>query len=70
MARDEHGDLAALLGEDREALPLAGIPLGRWYPELEDCLLIAVTEKRTREDIERLASCLDPATHKAAAIHA
>ena len=26
----------------------AGVPLGRWYPDLADCLLVAVTEKRTR----------------------
>jgi len=35
---------------------LAGVPLGRWYPELSDCLLVAVTEKRTREEIDRLAA--------------
>ncbi len=36
---------------------LVGPSLGRWYPELADCLLVAVTEKRTRDDIDRLA-CL------------
>ena len=37
----------------------AGVPLGRWYPELSDCLLVAVTEKRTKEEIDRLATvCL------------
>ena len=35
---------------------LAGPALGRWYPELADCLLVAVTEKRTRDEIDRLAS--------------
>ena len=34
----------------------AGVPLGRWYPKLSDCLLVAVTEKRTKEEIDRLAS--------------
>jgi glycine dehydrogenase subunit 1 len=34
----------------------AGVPLGRWYPELSDCLLVAVTEKRTKEEIDRLAA--------------
>jgi glycine dehydrogenase subunit 1 len=34
----------------------AGVPLGRWYEELSDCLLIAVTEKRTRAQIDRLAA--------------
>lgn len=37
---------------------LVGPSLGRWYPELADCLLVAVTEKRTRDDISRLASLL------------
>ena len=36
----------------------AGVPLGRWYPEWADCLLVAVTEKRTRAEIDRLASVL------------
>ena len=36
----------------------AGIPLGRWYPRLADCLLVAVTEKRTREEIERLVAAI------------
>jgi glycine dehydrogenase subunit 1 len=35
---------------------LAGVPLGRWYPQLDDCLLVAVTERRTKEEIDRLAS--------------
>jgi glycine dehydrogenase subunit 1 len=34
----------------------AGVRLGQWYPELADCLLIAVTEKRTKAEIDRLAS--------------
>ena len=34
----------------------AGVPLGQWYPQLDDCLLVAVTEKRTKEEIERLAA--------------
>jgi glycine dehydrogenase subunit 1 len=31
-----------------------GIALGRWYPELADSILIAVTEKRTKEEIDAL----------------
>ena len=34
----------------------AGVPLGRWYPELADCLLVAVTEKRTKAEIDRMAA--------------
>ncbi|HXE52673.1 MAG TPA: aminomethyl-transferring glycine dehydrogenase subunit GcvPA, partial [Tepidisphaeraceae bacterium] len=37
---------------------LAGYPIGRDYPELSDCLLIAVTEKRTRAEIDRLVELL------------
>ena len=31
-----------------------GIALGRWYPELADCILVAVTEKRTKDEIDSL----------------
>ena len=36
-------------------------PLGADYPEYEDGLLVAVTEKRTRQDIDRLADVLGAA---------
>jgi glycine cleavage system P protein (glycine dehydrogenase) subunit 1 len=35
-----------------------GYPLGRDYPEHADCLLVAITERRTRADIDRLADAL------------
>ena len=38
-----------------------GYPLGADYPEYEDGLLVAVTEKRTRQDIDRLADVLGAA---------
>src|SRR3990172_2847267 len=31
---------------------LAGVPLARWFPSLQDCLLVAVTEKRTKKEID------------------
>jgi glycine dehydrogenase subunit 1 len=37
---------------------LAGLPLGEYYPGMENDLLIAVTEMRTREQIDRLAELL------------
>ena len=37
-----------------------GYALGRDYAELDDALLVAVTEKRTPEDIDRLAEVLGP----------
>ena len=38
-----------------------GYPLGRDYPELADGLLVAITERRTRADIDRLAAVLGAA---------
>ena len=49
----------------REALAAArakgvypGYPLGRDYAGLDDALLVAVTEKRTVEEIDRLVEAL------------
>ena len=36
----------------------AGFPLGRYYPGMERYLLVAVTEKRTKEEIDRYAKAL------------
>ena len=38
---------------------LAGPALGRWFPELDRCLLIAITEKRTSDDIAALAQAIE-----------
>jgi glycine dehydrogenase subunit 1 len=38
---------------------LGGLPLGRFYADLEDCWLLCVTEKRTREEIDRLVGHLE-----------
>lgn len=53
------GDAAAALRRAQKAGILAGVPLGRWYPELDDALLIAVTEMHGAEEIERLAEVLN-----------
>ena len=45
---------------------LAGVPLGQWYPELDDCFLVAVTEKRTKQEIDALARALAKNQHPAA----
>ena len=37
----------------------AGFPLGRYYRGMENYLLVAVTEKRTREEIGRFAEALE-----------
>jgi glycine dehydrogenase subunit 1 len=39
----------------------AGYPLGREYPEHEDGLLVAITERRSREQIDALADALGAA---------
>ncbi len=39
----------------------AGFPLGRYYEDLENYLLVAVTEKRTREEIDMYARELEAA---------
>jgi len=41
-----------------EAKILGGLDLGRFYPELENHLLFCATEKRTREDMDKLISVL------------
>ena len=35
-----------------------GYTLGRDYPGMDDCLLVAVTEKRSTADIDRLVDVL------------
>ena len=58
VIRDTTGQVQQLLDQSADRGFLAGIPLGRWYPELEDCFLVAVTEKRTKQEIDALAGCL------------
>ena len=38
---------------------LAGPALGRWFPELDRCLLVAITEKRTVDEINALAEAIE-----------
>jgi glycine dehydrogenase subunit 1 len=37
---------------------LAGVPLGQFDPAMNDCLLVCVTEKRTREELDRFVEVL------------
>lgn len=39
----------------------AGFPLGRYYKDMDDYLLVAVTEKRTKHEIVMFADCLEDA---------
>lgn len=47
-----------LLDDAQREGVFAGVPLGRWYPRLADCLLVAVTEKRTKAEIDRLVDIM------------
>lgn len=55
VLRDRQGQVREWLAQAHQAGFLAGLPLGQWYPELDDCLLVAVTEKRSRAEIDALA---------------
>ncbi len=62
VIRDTKGKVADVLAECHDAGILAGVPLATWYPELADCFLVAVTEKRTKDEIDRLADSLTRAS--------
>ena len=61
VVRDRDGRVAHLIDEALDAGFFAGVPLGRWFPELDDCLLIAVTEKRTKGEIDALVRAISGA---------
>jgi glycine dehydrogenase subunit 1 len=52
----EAADVIARLIEKRFA---AGFPLGRYYKGMDNCILISVTEKRTKQEIGMLAEALE-----------
>jgi glycine dehydrogenase subunit 1 len=60
-------DLDRAVKKAREQGINPGYRLGRDYPEFEDGLLIAITERRTRQHIDQLASVLSGARAGAAA---
>jgi glycine dehydrogenase subunit 1 len=73
VIRDQANHVEELLDSALAAGFLAGIPLGRWYPALSDCFLVAVTEKRTKAELDRLIEVLSsaprPAARKRAVAH-
>ena len=58
VVRAKGTDVERLMARACDCGYLAGVPLGRWYPQLADCFLVSVTEKRTRGEIDDLAACL------------
>lgn len=61
VVRDKAGDVDGLSEYALCNGQLAGIPLGRWYPDLADCFLVAVTEQRSRNEIDSLVRILSAA---------
>jgi glycine dehydrogenase subunit 1 len=59
-------DLDGLFEQARGQGVNPGFRLGREYPEYEDGLLVAITERRTRADIDRLAGLVHARTGVAA----
>lgn len=58
VVRDQLGEVQAILDDAENNNILAGVPLGQWYPNFDDCFLVAVTEQRTRQQIDQLVSAL------------
>ncbi len=58
VVRDREGEVQDLIDRASDEGFMAGVPLGSWYEDLADCFLIAVTEKRTKQEIDALAEVL------------
>ncbi|MDW8079389.1 MAG: aminomethyl-transferring glycine dehydrogenase subunit GcvPA [Thermoguttaceae bacterium] len=54
VLQDAYGKVAERLTALAGDGVFVGPALGKWYPDLADCFLVAVTEKRTKEEIDRL----------------
>ena len=61
VVRDRLGQVDQLLSHCEGQGMLAGTALGRWYPDLSDCFLVAVTEKRTKQQIDQLVDAVESA---------
>ncbi|MBM3996472.1 MAG: aminomethyl-transferring glycine dehydrogenase subunit GcvPA [Planctomycetes bacterium] len=52
------GDVPTLLRKLLDAGYHGGLPLGRWYPALGNCISIAVTEKRTKAEMDGFVAAM------------
>jgi glycine dehydrogenase subunit 1 len=68
VVRAADGQVERHLEAARQAGIFGGIPLGRWYPDLADCLLVAVTEKRTKVEIDRFVKSLSAISSQPSAV--
>ncbi len=55
---DVHADAEPVLAQLRERKILGGVALGRWYPELRNCILMNATELTSSGDIAALSTAL------------
>jgi glycine dehydrogenase subunit 1 len=60
VVRTSRGVEAALASCRKRGI-LGGVPLGKFDQRLSDCFLVAVTEKRTKKEIDDLVSALSGA---------
>jgi len=58
VVRVPGGDVDAAVQACLDRGLFAGVPLKRWYPDMADALLVAVTEKRTKAEIDGLAEAI------------
>ncbi len=70
VIRDQADDVSGTLEYLTSQGILGGIPLGTWYPNLSDCFLVAVTEKRTRSEIDTYIAALAKLSAGATVSHA
>lgn len=70
VVRDRKAEVPRLLAAAAEQGIMAGVALGQWYPDRADCFLVAVTEQRTRSEIDCWARCLASAGQTGSVQHA
>ena len=58
VIRSKKGTAKAALDVAKQKGVLAGVELSRWYPNRDRDLLVCVTERHAREDLDRLVSVL------------
>jgi len=59
VIRDREDRVDDLVSQGLDNGYMVGVPLGQFDPGLADCLLVAVTEKRTRAELDRLVELLN-----------
>ncbi|MEJ7607620.1 MAG: hypothetical protein WKF37_15455 [Bryobacteraceae bacterium] len=53
------GDVQALNQELLQHQIIGGLPLARFYPELEDCVLVCATEMSRKAHLDQFKKCAD-----------